>query len=448
VTLNLERPDGSVAWGDTVEGPARDLFELQTRLATILADAIADQTPSAERAAPAAPITSSEPAQIAYWKGRALLDRRDLTGNLQGALTEFASALTADPKFAIAHAGLAEAQWQMYLQTNDKAWAERAMEATREALKLEPDRPSVRYIAALTLYRSGQYASAEEEVGRALALQPTFEDAIRLRGTILARIGRVDEAMTEFDRLMAIRPNSVSLYTDKGLALYNAARYQEALPVFEKAIALSPSSAISLARAGAAAHALGDLKRALDYYERANSIQARAETLSSMGTIYYSLGEPAQAAKAYEAALLIRPLGATTHRNLGDAYQRLGRKDDALKAYRQAVKLADAEVTVSPGDARAIARLGVYQAKSGDAAAASASLKRALGLAPKDEQVLFRAGIIHALAGRANEALDALEQAVAGGYARRLIADEEDLAVLRSMPRFAAMVSTPAEVTR
>jgi Flp pilus assembly protein TadD len=119
-----------------------------------------------------------------------------------------------------------------------------------------------------------------------------------------------------------------------------------------------------------------------------------------------------------------------------------------LKAYRQAVKLADAEVTVSPGDARAIARLGVYQAKSGDAAAASASLKRALGLAPKDEQVLFRAGIIHALAGRANEALDALEQAVEGGYARRLIADEEDLAVLRAMPRFAAMVSTPAEVTR
>ena len=448
VTLNLERPDGSVAWGDTVEGPSRELFELQTRLATALANAIADQTPSGERAAPAAPITSSEPAQIAYWKGRAFLDRRDLPGNLQAALAELASALKEDPNFAIAHAGLAEAQWQMYLQTNDKTWAQRAMDSTREALKLEPDRPSVCYIAALTLYRSGQYASAEEEVARALALQPTFEDAIRLRGTILARIGRVDESMAEFDRLTAIRPNSVALYTDKGLALYNAARYQEALPVFEKAIELSPSSAISLTRAGSAAQMSGDDKKALDYYERATAIQPRAETYSSMGTIYYSLGEYAKAAKAYETALAIRPLGPITHRNLGDAYRRLGRRDDALKAYRQAVGLAAEEVLVSPGDARAIARLAVYQAKSGNATAASRSLKRALELAPRDEQVLFRAGIIHALAGRTNEALAALEQAVAGGYARRLIADEEDLAALRSMPRFAAMVSTPAEVTR
>ena len=448
VTLNLERPDASVAWGDTVEGPARELFQLQTRLASALANAITDQTPSAERTTPAAPITSSEPAQLAYWKGRALMDRRDLTGNVQAALAEFASALKEDPNFAIAHAGLAEVQWAMYLQTNDKIWAERAMASTRRAIELEPDRPSVRYIAALTLYRSGQYAPAEEEVARALKLQPTNEDAIRLRGTILARMGRMDEAMAEFDRVMAIRPNSVSLYTDKGLALYNATRYQEALPVFEKAIALSPSSAISLTRAGAAAHALGDLKKALDFYERATAIQPRAETFSSMGTIYYSLGEHEKAAKAYETALLLRPLGATTHRNLGDAYLRLGRRPDALKAYGQAVKLAEADVSVSPGDARAIARLAVYQAKSGDDPAAVRSLKRALALAPKDEQVLQRAGIVHALGGRPDAALDALEQAVAGGFARRLIAEEEDLSVLRSSPRFAAMISTPAEVKR
>src|SRR5204862_3736149 len=30
VTLNLERPDASVAWGETVEGASRDLFALQS----------------------------------------------------------------------------------------------------------------------------------------------------------------------------------------------------------------------------------------------------------------------------------------------------------------------------------------------------------------------------------------------------------------------------------
>ena len=84
VTLNLERPDASVAWGRTVEGPTRDLFTLQTQLARLLTDAINDQRPSAERPTPAAPSTASEPAQLAYWKGRALLDRRDLTGQHAG----------------------------------------------------------------------------------------------------------------------------------------------------------------------------------------------------------------------------------------------------------------------------------------------------------------------------------------------------------------------------
>ena len=190
VTLNLERPDASIAWGETVQGPSRDLFDLQTRLATLLANAIADHTPSAEHATPAAPITNNAVAQLAYWKGRALLDRRDLTGNTQAALTEFERAIAADQTFATAHAGLAEAQWQMYLQNNDQAWAQRAVESTQRALKLEPDRPNVRYIAALTLFRSGRYADADVELQRALALQPTYEDALRLHARVLIQQGK------------------------------------------------------------------------------------------------------------------------------------------------------------------------------------------------------------------------------------------------------------------
>jgi serine/threonine-protein kinase len=448
VTLNLERPDASIAWGETVEGLTSDLFELQTRLATALANAIADQTPSAERTTPAAPITSSEPAQIAYWKGRALLDRSDLTGNRRAALAEFERAIAADPKFATAHAGLAEAQWLIYRETNDRAWAERAVASTRTAIELEPDRPSVRYAAALTAFRSGDQVGARVQLERALELQPTYEDAIRLLGTVLMRQGEIDKGLAEFRKVMALRPNAVAVHTDLGLALYAASRYQEALDAFDKAIALSPGSAISLVRAGSAAQQLGDNARALRYYEQANAIQPRAETFSNIGTIQYGLGDYAKAAAAYEGALLIRPLSAVTHRNLGDAYTHLGRKADARKAYLKAVEQAEVEVSVSPSDARAIARLAVYQAKAGDDAGAMRNLRRALAIAPGDQQVLQRSAVVHALAGRASPALDAIEQAIARGSSKRSIAEEEDLAILRPMPRFAALVSTPAEVKR
>ena len=262
------------------------------------------------------------------------------------------------------------------------------------------------------------------------------------------RQGQIDAGLAQFQKAATIRPSSVTLYTDLGLALYNASRYQEALEAFEKSITLSPNSSLTLTQAGAASQMLGDDKRALDYYQRANAIQPRAEAFSSMGTIYYSLGDYAKAASAYEGAILIRPLGAITHRNLGDAYTHLGRKADALRAYRQAVSLTETEVSVSPTDARAIARLAVYQAKAGDDAGAMRSLAAAQKLASDDAQVQVRAGVVHALAGRSTLALDAIQRALAGGITQRSIAAEEDFEKLRPLPRYAALVSTPAEVKR
>ncbi|MBY0495355.1 MAG: tetratricopeptide repeat protein [Cyanobacteria bacterium] len=448
VTLNLVRQDASVAWGRTVEGPSRDLFTLQTQLASLLNDAIADQTPSSARVQPAALPTTSEPAQIAYWKGRALVDRRDIAGNPQAAIKEFETAINADPKFAMGYAGLAEAHWAMYQITNDKTWADRAMQATAAAVKLEPDRPAVRYSAGLTMFRSGRFEEAKQELERAIALQPTSEEATRLLGRVLMRLGKIDDGMVQFRKALEIRPNSVTVHTEMGLALYNASRYKEALGAFEKAIALAPNSSYNLTQAGAASQMAGDPKKALEFYEKATAIQPRAETFSSMGTIYYDQGEYQKAANAYEAALLIRPLGAVTHRNLGDAYRRLGRRDDALKAYRAAVARQQADVAVSPGDARGLARLAVYQAKAGDDAAARRSLAAAEKIAPRDEQVQLRAGVVHALAGRSEQALQALERAVAGGISRRTIESEEDFERLRPLPRYAAVVSTPTEVKR
>jgi tetratricopeptide (TPR) repeat protein len=448
VTLTLVRDDSSVAWGDTVEGPASDLFALQTQLAASLHSAIAGQTPAGSpRVQPAAPTTASEPAQIAYWKGRAYLDRRDIAGNPQLALKEFEDAIKADPKFAMGYAGLAEAQWTMWSNTNDKSWADSAIRSTATARQLEPDRPAVRYSAGMTLFRIGRYEEAKQELEKAIELQPTSEEATRLLGRVLMRQGRIEDGLAQFNKALAIRPNSVLLHTEMGLALYNESRYKEALAAFEKAIALAPNSSRALTQAGAAAQALGDNARALSFFERATEIQPRAETFSNMGTIYYGQGEYAKAANAYEAALLIRPLSALTHRNLGDAYSRLGRHDDALKAYRQAIVRAQADVAVSPTDARALARLAVYEAKAGDDAAARRTLAAAEKLAPHDEQVQLRAGVVHALAGRADAALDALERAIAGGIAPRAVEAEEDFVKLRPLPRFASMVST-AEVKR
>jgi hypothetical protein len=76
------------------------------------------------------------------------------------------------------------------------------------------------------------------------------------------------------------------------------------------------------------------------------------------------------------------------------------------------------------------------------------TIRRGLVLAPKDAQVIQREGIVHAIAGRSDQALNAIERAMANGLPARTVAEEEDFVRLRPMPRFAAMVATPAEVKR
>jgi Flp pilus assembly protein TadD len=100
-------------------------------------------------------------------------------------------------------------------------------------------------------------------------------------------------------------------------------------------------------------------------------------------------------------------------------------------------------------DARALARLAVYQAKAGNDSSAMKTIRHALTLAPKDAQVIQREGIVHALGNRPDAALAAIERALANGLSVRAVADEEDFIRLRSLPRFAAIVSNPAaEVKR
>ena len=114
LALNLLRQDGSVAWADAVEGPADGVFAMQARLAGALGSALSVQMSATDRARLNTPPTSNADALDAYWRGRALLERRDAPGNLQRAVVAFNEALRLDARFVDAHAALAEADWELY----------------------------------------------------------------------------------------------------------------------------------------------------------------------------------------------------------------------------------------------------------------------------------------------------------------------------------------------
>jgi tetratricopeptide (TPR) repeat protein len=441
VSLNLIRADAAVAWADAVEGPVSSLFELQTRIASALAQAVVVQLSAADRVALAHQTTMNPEAFAAYSRGRALLDRRDIRGNTRAALAAFEEATERDPSFADAYAGRGEALWDLYLGTKDPALAQAAVDAGVEALRLAPDRASVRYSLALTLKGRGELRQAADELQRALILRPNYDDARRELGDVLARQGRLEEAIAEFRAAIALRPGYWPHYNALGSSLLRAARYEEAAEAFSRVLERQSDNASAHANLGAAYQFLGRLDEALASYERAVAIRPTPAAYSNIGSIHHRRGEFARAVEAYNRALQLAPNVAATHRNLGDAYRRLKRSSDAQAAYRNAVRLTQADLSVNRNDPLLNASLAVYAAKAGDTALAHRQLQIVDDLGASDVEVLYRVAVAHALVRAPDRAMEALERAVASGYSPTEVAVDDDLATLHGDPRFTALVT-------
>jgi tetratricopeptide (TPR) repeat protein/tRNA A-37 threonylcarbamoyl transferase component Bud32 len=441
IDLRLVEPDGSVIWAENVQGNFSEVFDLQTRLTSAVAQALSVRLSGADRVSLADQSTSNAAALAAYWQGRTLLERRDITGNAKAALSAFDEAVSLDPNFADAHAGRGEVLWSLYLDSREAELARAALEAGTTALRLDPNRAEVRYTLAVTLAGTGQQNAAIEELQRALVLRPRFEDARIQLGLVLARQGRIEEAIAEFKKVTDARPNYARPFVTTGFALFEAGRYAEAAAAFERVTELQPEHVVAYQQAGAAYHELGDLERALLFYEKAITVRPYAPAYSNIGTIHYSRQEYEQAAQSYQKAISLRPNARETHRNLGDAYGRLGRTSEARRAYLEAARLAEADLAVNPRDARILASLAVYQQKLRSGPEATRRLGQALALAPTDFQVLRRAAQVYALANQPDAAVDALEAALARGLSPEALSGDDEFESLRQLPRFVALVN-------
>jgi serine/threonine-protein kinase len=444
LSVNLVRPDRSVVWGDSVEGLFDDIFALQSRLASAVARALSVEMSPADRARLAQQPTVNSDALAAYYRGRALLERRDIKGNIDAALSAFDEALRLDPNFAAAHGGRGETLWAQYMVSRAPASAKAAIEAGTTALRLDPDSANARYSLAVSLAGSGRNSEAIEELHKALAIQPNYDEAHNQLGLVLAQQGRFDEAVTEFRRAIDLRPNYWGHYSAFAATLFQAARYEDAIAAAQRVVELTPTTTVGFQQLGTIYQTIGRSAEAAAAYERALQIEPTAPVYSNLGALYHAQGDYVRAVDAYRRSLQLRPNSAIAHRNLGDAYARMGRTNDARQAYAQAVRFSEASLAVNPNDATEVARLAVYLAKASQFARARTEMGRALALAPQDVQILYRSAVVHALAGEHDDAVRDLRRAVDGGFSRAQVRNEEDFRALSQLPAFTALVAQPS----
>jgi tetratricopeptide (TPR) repeat protein len=438
VTLQLVRPDESVAWGRDYEGTLDELFRLQRDAAQGLAGAL---SPGSSPAAgePSRPPSGDLEAFAQYARGRALLERPDVAGNVAKAIEAFEDAVRRDSGFALAHAALGEALWARYQETGDAAFTVKARDAVVEALRLDPEQGATRYTLALIYHGTGRAEPAIAELRRVVSLHPGNDDASRLLGNILADLGRWEEAEGALRRAVGQRPGYWGNHAALGHLFYRTGRHANAIAEFRIVTQLQPDNSRGHQMLGAAYQAAGQESQALASYQKALEQAPDARAWSNIGVIRYGQGRFEEAARAWEEAARLEPREPLKHRNLGDAYARLERVEDARRAWERAVALAAERLKVNPQDAASLSMQAVCEAKLGRRGDARRHAAAAVALAPDDADALYESTLVHALIGEPERALSTLEQALKRGYSPSLARSDEDLAPLRSLAGYRAL---------
>ena len=116
-------------------------------------------------------------------KGRNVWRDSHNAQDLQSAIGLFNQAIKLDPQFALAYAGLADADRRMWDQTNDGTWTQKALSAGRQAQALNDNLPEVHFTLGSIYTDTGRTAEAIAELQRALQLAPNSDEVLRRLGT-------------------------------------------------------------------------------------------------------------------------------------------------------------------------------------------------------------------------------------------------------------------------
>jgi tetratricopeptide (TPR) repeat protein len=227
--------------------------------------------------------TADPAAREAFLKGRHFWNKR--TGReFQNARTYFELAITLDPYYAEAYAGLADtyqlfANGDRHLRTNYYA---KAKQLARRALELNPTLAEAHAsLGLMAMNHDWDWATAERQFKHAIKLDPNYATAHQWYASYLAAQGRFDEAVAEIERARQLDPLSSVINTYVGEILVFARRFPEAEEKLKETVKLNPGFH----------HAHGWLGRVYALQKRYDEALAEFEILERMDDKMWVWGE-------------------------------------------------------------------------------------------------------------------------------------------------------------
>ena len=283
--------------------------------------------------------------------------------SLARAIEYHTQAIAIDPRFALAYAGLADAQMAGYYYANRPlaATATLVEKSIDAALAIDPELPEA--YAARAVLRTEQWNTdgAIADLQRAIAINPNVGEFYLRLGAAYEYAGRPRDALQAYDQVRSLDPLHTQLHVRRCLTLQNLGRYVEAHQACNRAFEIQPDVPSHLWANGLNEFAQGKTAAAIGYLQEALArAPQRTDIRSELALLYLDQREPELAAKQFDQTVALGAAPAL-HLKLTAARLDLARGDFAALL----AKLRSKDWLAS-GDARQLLQAGFLAAAADD----------------------------------------------------------------------------------
>jgi TolB-like protein/Flp pilus assembly protein TadD len=241
----INAADGRSLWSETYDRELKDVFAVQSEIATAVADQMKAKLLGEKARSDAQSPNENLAAHNAVLQSDFFFQQQTPDG-VRKAITFLEEAVRLDPNYALAYAKLGQA-WRQYaatFATDDVSQAyDQARRAADKAVSLAPDLAEVRMTVGLLAFTPGlDFAAAEKEFRRVLESSPNNAAAKNALTFSLMAQGRLTEAEEACRESLSIDPLVTILWYNFGRIRVGTGRYKEAEEAFRKGLEIQPQA--------------------------------------------------------------------------------------------------------------------------------------------------------------------------------------------------------------
>jgi TolB-like protein len=231
-------------WSETYDKDLSDIFLIQTEVAQNVARELKATLTSDEKAQIEKSQTRNTEAYNLYLQGRFHMSKRT-EEELNKSLEYFEKALAADPEYALAYAGLADAYfimtWWHFIP-----WVEgnaRAKQCALRALDIDKGLSEAHTVLAAVLHwYDWNFEEARKGFLLAIELNPNHGTAHQYYSELLDILRQIDEAHSQINIALKLDPFFFIYHNLSSLYYYNEGKFEESLNEYHVSIELNPAN--------------------------------------------------------------------------------------------------------------------------------------------------------------------------------------------------------------